>query len=82
MSFESSFDAASAGMMAAVMGIFMVIWLVAIAFSVVSYVLSSRGMQVIARRRGIRKSWLAWVPVANKIAHQQHLIVGISHVVC
>ena len=66
MSFESSFGAASADMMAAAMGIFfMVIWLVAIAFSVVSYVLFSRGMQVIARRRGIRKSWLAWVPVAN-----------------
>ena len=29
------------------------------------YVLRSWGLFVMARRRGIRKAWLAWVPVAN-----------------
>ena len=65
MSFDSSFDYAASGVMAAVAVVFLVIWLAVISFSVVSYVLQSRGMQVIARRRGIRKPWLAWIPVAN-----------------
>lgn len=65
MSFESSFDHVASGAMMAVAVLFFVIWLAAIAFGVVSYVLNARGMQLIARRRGIRKPWLAWIPVAS-----------------
>lgn len=35
------------------------------AFGIASYVLSSVALYVIARRRGVRKPWLAWVPVVN-----------------
>ena len=33
--------------------------------SVASYILLSLGLQTIARRRGIHRPWLAWIPVAN-----------------
>ena len=32
---------------------------------IASYVLSSMAVYTIARRRGLRKPWLAWIPVAN-----------------
>ena len=32
---------------------------------IASYVLSAVAIYVIARRRGLRKPWLAWVPVLN-----------------
>jgi hypothetical protein len=35
------------------------------AFGVISYIFSSKGMYAIAKRRGIEKPWLAWVPVGN-----------------
>lgn len=50
------------GVLTAIVLIFV---LVALAFSVVSYVLSSVGMYRIAKRRGIHLPWLAWVPVGN-----------------
>lgn len=36
-----------------------------LAFLVTGYVLCSLGLYAIARRRGIRKAWLAWVPVGD-----------------
>jgi hypothetical protein len=41
------------------------IFLIAMAFGVISYIFSSKGMYAIAKRRGIEKPWLAWVPVGN-----------------
>lgn len=38
---------------------------VALIFGVISYIFQSIGMSTIAKRRGIHKPWLAWVPVAN-----------------
>lgn len=35
------------------------------AFHIATYVLTALGIYVIARRRGLSKPWLAWVPVAN-----------------
>ena len=34
-----------------------------IAFAVVAYILTGKSLSAIARRRGIEKPWLAWVPV-------------------
>ena len=34
-------------------------------FTILSYVLQSLGMYTIAKRRGIRKPWLAWLPLGN-----------------
>ena len=34
-----------------------------IAFGVVAYILTGKSLSAIARRRGIEKPWLAWVPV-------------------
>lgn len=33
--------------------------------SIASYILLALGMYTMAKRRGIRKPWLAWIPVAN-----------------
>lgn len=43
----------------------LLVWLLAMAFSVTMYVLQSLGIYTIAKRRCIRSPWLAWVPVAN-----------------
>ena len=34
-------------------------------FSIAAYVLTSLAIYAIARRRGLRKPWLAWIPVVN-----------------
>ena len=34
-------------------------------YAIVAYVLQSISLQTIAKRRGIAKPWLAWIPVAN-----------------
>ena len=53
---------AAAGMIA---GIFLIIYFLAVAFSVISYVLGAVGMYRIAKRRGIYHKWLAWIPIGN-----------------
>ena len=49
--------------------VFMVIYfavlLLTLVFAVVSYVLSSLAVYTVAKRRGIRHSWLSWLPVGN-----------------
>ena len=35
------------------------------AFGIATYVLSALGIYVSSRRRGLRKPWLAWIPVVN-----------------
>ena len=65
-----------AGVMAILLGVVGVVLL----FSLVFWIISSLSLQAIAKRRGIRNAWLAWVPVGNEwilgsIADQyQHLI--------
>lgn len=39
--------------------------LVAVAIGVLTYVFQSVGLYAIAKRRGIRNPWLAWLPVGN-----------------
>ncbi len=47
---------------------YLVFWLIfyflGLAFSIAMYVLQSLGLYTIAKRRGIDKPWLAWIPVA------------------
>ncbi len=38
---------------------------VSLVFGIVLYVLEALGQYTIAKRRGIRKPWLAWIPLAN-----------------
>ena len=51
------------------LGVFVVIYLllmfVASVFSLTCYALQSYGLYTIANRRGIRNSWLAWLPIGN-----------------
>ena len=56
-----------------VAGIVMIVYLLLLAFSIVSYVLNAVGMYRIAKRRGIHHAWLAWIPVGNS-----WLLGGIS----
>ena len=46
-------------------GIVMIVYLLALAFSIVSYVLNAVGMYRIAKRRGIHHAWLSWIPVGS-----------------
>ena len=69
-------------MMMSVLLILLGVLAVALLVSVIFWVISSLSLQAIARRRGIRNAWLAWVPIGNQwilgsIADQyQHLIQG------
>lgn len=40
---------------------------VRIAFNIVQYVLTAFGLYTIARRRGVKMAWLAWVPLLNYV---------------
>ena len=46
-----------------VLAIFLIVYLLALAFGILMYVLRSISLQTIAKRRGIRHGWLAWIPV-------------------
>lgn len=48
---------------AIVSGMFSVI--PSVGFGLVTYVLSSLGLYTLAKRRGIKRPWLAWIPVVN-----------------
>ena len=69
-------------MMMSVLLILLGVLAVALLFSVIFWIISSLSLQSIAKRRGIRNAWLAWVPIGNQwilgsIADQyQHLIQG------
>ena len=39
--------------------------IIVIAFSVVAYILTGKSLSAIARRRGIEKPWMAWVPIGS-----------------
>lgn len=54
-----------AGTLAAVFVVLIVVWLLLMAYAILSYVLSSLGFYTMAKRRGIRNYGLAWVPIAN-----------------
>ena len=62
---EGMADGAFMGAAGLIAGIFMIVYLLAIAFGVVSYVLNAVGMYRIAKRRGIHHAWLAWIPVGS-----------------
>ena len=47
------------------MGILMAFYFVMIAMGIVFYILQSLGVYTMAKRRGIRKPWLAWIPMGD-----------------
>lgn len=62
---EGAAEGAFLGVAGIVVGVLLIVYLLALAFSVVSYVLSAVGMYRIAKRRGIHHAWLSWIPVGN-----------------
>jgi len=58
-------DMAAAGVAGVILVVYFLVMLMSLAFSVAVYVLHSLGLYTIAQRRGIRKPWLAWVPIGN-----------------
>lgn len=60
---EGAAEGALVGAAGIATGILLIIWFLAMGFSVVSYVLNAVGMYRIAKRRGIHHAWLAWVPI-------------------
>lgn len=62
------------------MMLFLVVYAVMGIFVIVSYVLESLGVYTIAKRRGIKKPWLSWLPIGNlwiwgSIADQYQYVV-------
>ena len=47
------------------MGIMMAFYFIMIAMGIVFYILQSLGIYTVAKRRGIRKPWLAWIPMGD-----------------
>lgn len=55
----------SVGSFAAIFLFIIPIYLVLIAYLVITYILQSKAMYAIAQRRGIENPWMAWVPFCN-----------------
>lgn len=65
----------------ALAGVIAIVALIALLVIVVGYVLQSVGLYTIARNRGIRNPWLAWLPIGNywiagSIADQYQYVVN------
>lgn len=59
------YDEATIGLTGFYVGYMVTLYSLLIAFSVVAYILQGKAFSAIARRRGIEKPWLAWVPIGN-----------------
>ena len=53
------------GIVGVIMAIYLLFMLAVLAFGVLCYVFSSIGLHAIAKRRGIRHGWLAWIPIGS-----------------
>lgn len=53
------------GVVAVILGIYLIFVLLMLAYSVLAYVLHSLGAYSIAKRRGIHHAWLSWLPLGN-----------------
>lgn len=56
---------ALAGAAGAVLSVLITIYLLTFAFAILCYVFESLSFYQIAKRRGIRHAWLAWLPIGN-----------------
>ena len=64
--FEYAFpDAMGGAAVGVATGILLIVWCLAMGFSIVMYVLNAVGLYRIAKRRGIHHAWLAWVPIGS-----------------
>ena len=63
--FPEGMEGAAVGVAGVATGIMLILWFLAMGFSVVMYVLNAVGMYRIAKRRGIHHAWLAWVPIGS-----------------
>ena len=63
---EGAAEGFATGVAGVSLGIFAVVYLLMLAFSVVTYVLYAVGLYRIAKRRGIHHAWLAWIPVGSE----------------
>lgn len=79
--FEQMLDGADEELLLLVAGIVGIVALVIALVSLVGYVFRSLGLYTIAKRRGIRNPWLAWLPIgyywiAGSIADQYQYVVN------
>lgn len=58
-------EATAVGVVGIFLVFYVILYMALIAFLVVSYILQSKGFYTIAKRRGIDKPWMAWIPYAN-----------------
>jgi len=62
---QAAMEDGMAGAVGVLVVFYMLFFLLMMAFSVAVYVLGSLGLYTVAQRRGIRRSWLAWIPLGN-----------------
>ncbi len=64
------------------LGLFLVIFAVILVVALVFWIFRSLGLHAIAKRRGIRHAWMAWIPIGSQwvlgsVSDQyQHLVLG------
>lgn len=64
-----------------VLGIFLVVLAAILAVALVFWIFRSVGLYAIAKRRGIRHAWMAWIPIGNQwvlgsVSDQYQLLVN------
>lgn len=64
-SFPEAFGSAAEVGLGFLFGFLLVIYLLIVSYAVAGYILQSIGLYTIAKRRGIHKPWLAWIPIGN-----------------
>ncbi len=78
--FSAGVEFIGAGLIGALVFVYLLTALLSVGLSVTMYVLRSLGLHTIAKRRGIRHGWLAWIPfgrfwVLGSISDQYQYVV-------
>ena len=64
--FTGSLDEETLQILGLVGGVMIVVFAIAAVFGLVLYILRSLALYTIAKRRGLQKAWLAWIPVGRE----------------
>ena len=79
--FEYAFPEMAESAIGIATGILLILWFLAMGFSIVMYVLNAVGMYRITKRRGIHHAWLAWIPVGcNWLLGSRCLSIQLLHI--
>lgn len=63
--YEMDLDSAAIGALSWMLGALLVVAVIALAVSLVTYILQAAGIYAMAKRRGVKHAWLAWIPIGQ-----------------